>query len=168
MELAVTGEYSQVPMCPSFYFLPGVLVSPLRGHTLSGRELSKLSMAGNLLANLPIFLFVACATPNLIISLADWSSLVIHYQLLLILTVLLGMKLLRSFFEAEWTSSFRFLWFTILVELMRHLGWEEGWKHPQTKPPQAPPVLTWDLAVFHKQIYFIFHLLYPFNKFPES
>ena len=168
MELAVTGEYSQVPVRPGFYFLPGVLVSPLRGHTLSGRELSKLPMAGKLLANLPIFLFVARASPNLMIRLADWSSLVIHSQLLLILAVLLDVKRFRSCFAAEWTASFWFLWFTILVELTRHLGWEEWWKHPQTKSPQAPPVLTWDLAVFHKQIYFIFHLLYPFNKFPES
>lgn len=64
--------YSQVPICLGLYFLPGILVTPLCGHTLTiRRELSKLSMAGKFVANLPIFLFVVCATPNLIIRLAD-------------------------------------------------------------------------------------------------
>ena len=39
--------------------------------SLSGRELSKLSMAGKLLANVPVFLFVAYTTPNLMFRLAD-------------------------------------------------------------------------------------------------
>ena len=58
-------------------------------------------MAGKLLANVPVFLFVAYTTPNLMFRLADGSSLVIHYQLLLMLTVLLGTKLFHLFFEAE-------------------------------------------------------------------
>lgn len=130
------------PSAPGFTFCQESLY-PLcvDTHSLSGRELSKLSMAGKLLANVPVFLFVACTTPNLMFRLADGSSLVIHYQLLLMLTVLLLMKLFH-FFETEWTSFFWFLWFTILVEPSIIWAGRRDGSIPRQNHHRLPPVLT--------------------------